>query len=92
MVVILRELRELVDWQKLGMELGLEYSTLQSIEVSRQHNVDRCKADMIMAWLQGKDNTHAQGGVTKKALVDALERAEFIGLALKLDPAREKSS
>ena len=46
--------------------------------------------EMIYTWLEGQDNVHSHGGVTKKALIDALERAELKDLALKLDPTREK--
>ena len=87
----MRELRELVEWQKLGLELGLKYPTLKAIAQSKQNDVELCRMDMMEAWLQGKDDVHSQGGVTKKALVDALERAEFKALALNLDPAREKN-
>ena len=92
LVVILRELQELVEWQQLGMELGLSYATLQGIAVSNHSNLKACKMEMMEAWLQGRDNAHGQGGITKKALVDALERADLKSLALKLDPTRKKSS
>lgn len=88
---ITKELRELIEWQDLGMQLGLSFTTLKEIGINNRENVQRCKMEMLDAWLQGRDNVHSQGGITKKALVDALERAELIALALKLDPAREKS-
>ena len=92
LAAILRELKELVQWRKLGLELGLSLPTLDKIAIKHQNDVDRCKMDMMDKWLQGIDNVSDQGGVTKKALVEALERAEFIDLAIKLDPSREKSS
>ena len=88
----MREIQEVFYWRKLGLELGLSYTTLRGIERSKSNILDDCKREMKYAWLQGKDNAQRQGGITKKTLVDALERANFKTLALRLDPKRAKGS
>ena len=45
----------MVDWQSLGLELGLLYTTLEIIEKEQPRNVTNCKTKMLAAWLQQHD-------------------------------------
>ena len=49
-------LKDLNNWQSLGLELGLLYSTLKRIEEEQHRVVDKCKTEMLAAWLQQQDN------------------------------------
>ena len=53
-----RVLKNLVDWQSLGLELGLLYTTLEIIEREQRGNITML---MLAAWLQQQDN--GQNGV-----------------------------
>ena len=46
-------LKDLNDWQSLGLALGLFYSTLQRIKKEPHEN---CMMEMLLAWLQQQDN------------------------------------
>ena len=45
------------EWFKLGVALGLSYSTLKIIESNYRGDAHRCQTEMVMAWLQMKDNS-----------------------------------
>ena len=53
-------LRDLIDWQSLGLELGMLYPTLGIIEKKRGV-IDKCKTKMLAAWLQQQDNGTNKG-------------------------------
>ena len=44
------------DWQSLGLELGLLYSTPKRIEEEQRELIVKCKTEMLAAWLQQQDN------------------------------------
>ena len=44
------------EWFKLGVALGLSYGTLRTIE-SNYRDAHRCQTEMVIAWLQMKDNS-----------------------------------
>ena len=54
-------------WNRLGLQLGLEYFALKAIEKNHRGVVQECMIDMLAGWLngQGKD-------CTKQTLVSAL--------------------
>ena len=63
------------DWKRLGLVLGLLYQpTLNDIETHRLGKPKECKIDMIMAWLQQKDNVSQNGVPTWSILRAALQR------------------
>ena len=44
------------EWFNLGVALGLSYDTLKIIE-SNYRDARRCQTEMVIAWLQMKDNS-----------------------------------
>ena len=61
----------------LGLRLGLLYSTLKKIEEDLS-GVDKCKREMLAAWLQGEDNSKDR---TWSTLVYALHGINHHSLA-----------
>ena len=66
----------------LGLKLGLFYSTLQKIETDVRA-VNKCKREMLAAWLKGEDNSkdrtwstlvHALHGMDKHLLADSIKQ------------------
>ena len=50
------------DWKKLGLTLGLRSNpTLSDIEISRRYIAGDCRLDMLIAWLQRRDNVSQRG-------------------------------
>ena len=45
------------EWFNLGVALGLSYDTLKIIECNYRGDARRCLTEMVMAWLQMKDNS-----------------------------------
>ena len=64
-------LQDFNDWQSLGLQLGLLYHTLKRIEEEQRGVIDKCKTEMLAAWLQQQDNVPKIGvpclAVLKKA-------------------------
>ena len=54
-------LKNLNDWQSLGLELGLLYPTLKRIEEEQRGVINKCKTEMLAAWLQQQDNVARKG-------------------------------
>ena len=44
-------------WFNLGVALGLSYDTLKTIESDHPKDTHRCLTEMVIAWLQMKDNS-----------------------------------
>ena len=67
-------LKNLVDWEYLGQALGLLYPTLKKIKEEQHGVVDKCKMEMLAAWLQQQDNVTDNGvpswSILKTALVN----------------------
>ena len=70
-------LRSISDWLELGLELGMEYSVLDSIDKDKGGDVEKCKAAMLHTWL-------GTGKATKDSLVDALREMGEDSIADKL--------
>ena len=68
-----RVLKNLVDWQSLGLELGLFYTTLEIIEREQHGNITMCKIKMLAAWLQQRDNVSQKGVPSWSVLRTALK-------------------
>ena len=44
-------LAELVEWERFGVSLGINYSEIQKIKVHCQNQVDYCKLELFNYWL-----------------------------------------
>ena len=67
-----KHLKNLVDWQSLGLELGLLYPTLKMIKIDQHGMVEQCKTEMLAAWLQQQDNVQQHGTPSWSVLRAAL--------------------
>ena len=56
-----RLLKDLVNWQSLGLELGLLYPTLKRIKKEQREDINDCIMEMLAAWLQQQDNVTKKG-------------------------------
>ena len=65
-------LKNLVDWQSLGLKLGLFYPTLEKIETDHPGKVEQCKTKMLAAWLRQQDNVRQHGSPSWSVLQAAL--------------------
>ena len=74
LVKVKKVLKNVNDWQSLGLELGLLYPTLKRIDGEQRGVIEKCKMEMLAAWLQQQDNVTRNGVPSwltlKKALVD----------------------
>ena len=61
--------KKVVRWTMLGLALGLEKFTLETIEMETKGKIEDCKMEMLSAWLRQKDDT------VKEATWSALEAA-----------------
>ena len=50
LVDVLNALENVNDWHSLGLQLGILYPTLEKIKTDNNKS-DRCKTEMIAAWL-----------------------------------------
>ena len=78
-------LKDLNNWQSLGLELGLLYSTLKRIEEEQQRVIDKCKTEMLAAWLRQQDNVAERGLPSCAALKVALRNIGENKLAHELE-------
>ena len=77
-------LKDLVDWQSLGLALGLRYPTLEKIENDHPNKIDKCKMKMLVAWLEQRDNVSQKGVPSWSVLRTALRRMGANELADKI--------
>ena len=77
-------LKNLNDWQSLGLALGLLYPTLERIEMEQRGNITMCKTKMLAAWLQQQDNVSQNGVPSWSVLRTALEEIGERQLASEL--------
>ena len=67
-----RFLNKLSNWFSLGLDLGVSYHTLQRIEEEKRGDIERCKTEMLAAWLQQQDNVSQVGAPSWSVLRRAL--------------------
>ena len=48
--------KDVTDWKNVGLQLGLRYSTLLEISITQRDSIADCKLEMLVAWLQQRDN------------------------------------
>ena len=84
MVIVFRELDGLTDWKSLGLQLGLNFSTLSEVEANEPDTI-HCKMTMLYLWLSLRDDVKDRGGATKSALVKALYNMKENRLAHRIE-------
>ena len=67
-------LESVVEYMRLGLELGLSYTLLNKIRQEQGRKVDDCKKNLLHSWLERADRVDEMGGTNKPALVAALRR------------------
>ena len=67
-------IHDLVRWKQLGLQLGLLYPSLKSIDHEQRGNIDSCRMEMLSAWLQQQDNVTSKGVPSWSVLRAALKR------------------
>ena len=72
LVDVKRFLKNVVDWQSLGLELGLLYPTLKRIKKEQHGDISDCVMEMLAAWLQQQDNVSRKGVPSWSVLRTAL--------------------
>ena len=77
-------LKNLNDWQSLGLALGLLYPTLKKIDEDQRGKTDKCVMEMIAAWLEKKDNVANKGVPSWLVLQEALRKIDENDLADKI--------
>ena len=60
------------DWFILGLELGLLFPTLKKIDEEKRGDIERCKTEMLAAWLQQQDHVSQVGAPSWSVLRQAL--------------------
>ena len=61
---------DLNEWFPLGLKLGLHYPTLERIEKEQREKILDCKRKMMVAWLNGQDNSQGPSwNVLRNALL-----------------------
>ena len=66
-------IRGLVNWEELGLQLGLLYLTLKRINIEQRGIISSCKLEMLSAWLQRQDNVVQKGVPSWSVLRTALQ-------------------
>ena len=79
-----RLLKDLVNWQSLGLELGLLYPTLKKIQKEKHECINDCVMEMLAAWLQQQDNVTKKGVPSWPTLKTALMNIDEKELAHKI--------
>ena len=74
-------LDKLTDWESLGLELGLHFSTLETIKIEEKERIRKCKMRMLVAWLKKTDNVSSYQGPSWQQLIKSLRAIEENSLA-----------
>ena len=78
------KLKNVNDWQSLGLALGLLYPTLERIDENQHGDIEKCKIKMIAAWLQQQDNVCKNGVPSWAVLRRALKMIDESQLASEI--------
>ena len=78
-------LKSVVDWQGLGLALGLLYPTLKRIKKEQHGDINDCMMEMLDAWLQQQDSVREKGVTSWAVLRKALEMIGETELATSSD-------
>ena len=67
--MLVTALSTVYQWFPLGIQLGLRYSELKTIEENQRGQVERCRIDMLDKWLKGPEKKR-----NKLFLLNALQQ------------------
>ena len=84
LVDVKEALKNVNDWQSLGLQLGLLYPTLEKIENDNKREVEQCKTKVIAAWLKQQDNVTQTGVPSWSMLQTALRKIGEIDVASQI--------
>ena len=73
-MVVVDWLESVTEYMRLGLELGLSYTSLNKIRQEQGRKVEDCKRTLFQLWLERADRVDEMGGTNKPALVAALRR------------------
>ena len=73
-VFVMDWLESVTEYMRLGLELGLSYTSLNIIRQEQGRKVKDCKRTLLQTWLERADRVDEMGGTNKPALVAALRR------------------
>ena len=79
-------LESVIQYMRLGLELGLPYTLLSRIRQEEGRKVDDCKRTLLQSWLERADRVDEMGGTNKPALVATLRRMGEHRVADKIIP------
>ena len=71
---VLLAITKVVRWIPLGLALGLEDFTLETISMENMGRIELCKTQMLSAWLRQKDDAVDEALPTWSALESALRK------------------
>ena len=74
-------LKNLNNWQCLGLALGVLYPTLERIEVEQCRDIEKSKTKMIAVWLKQQDGVVKKGVPSWEVLQNALKLIDENDLA-----------
>lgn len=74
---LLKDLKEVTDWFRLGIWLGVEYTVLTTIENNHKQDGERCMIEMLEFWLKNLDASWSE-------VISALEAIDHRNLAKRL--------
>ena len=80
-----RFLNNLSNWFSLGLDLGVSFYTLRRIEEEKRGDIERCKTEMLAAWLQQQDQVSQVSAPSWSVLQQALRNIGENELAKKQD-------
>ena len=69
---IVMALKNVNNWLHLGLQLGLHNPTLKRIEKDQHELIDKCKTEMLVAWLQQQDNVYNPCCANLKAALEKI--------------------
>ena len=72
--VMMDWLESVIEYMRLGLELGLSYALLNKIRQEQGRKVEDCKRTLLHSWLERADRVDEMGGTNKPTLVAALRR------------------
>lgn len=72
------------NWQELGLQLGLYYSTLQDIDAKYMRDPKKCLTECLAMWFQKEDKVKEKGDPSWAALALGMEAIGYHRVAVKI--------